>query len=316
MNTDLRDVRYFAAVVEHGSLTRAASRLKVSQPTLTHAIARLEEALGGPLWQRSSNRRAGVVPTELGERVLDRGGRALAELDALAEDAAHLRGLKAGALKVGSVQSLAGTLLPRWVASFLQHYPAITLDLPLVTSESAPGAIKSGKLDAALVVGPLAADASLKRARCGEQELVAVVPAGHALARRAPIPIGALAHEPFVLVPAGTLFAAAVEDVCRRAGFVPSVRARIASISGLCALVRSRLAVTILPEGSVLPGDRGLKEVRFEAPPPRRPVHLIWRADVRPSPALRAFIELGRVLSSGRASARVDEQEKPPAPSG
>ncbi len=144
MNPDLRDVRYFAAVVEHGSLTRAASQLKVSQPTLTHAIARLEEALGGPLWRRSSNRRAGVLPTELGERVLDRGGRALAELEALAQDAAHLRGLAAGGLKVGSVQSLAGTLVPRWVARFLARYPAITLDRPLVTSEIAPGAITSG----------------------------------------------------------------------------------------------------------------------------------------------------------------------------
>ncbi len=146
------------------------------------------------------------------------------------------------------------------------------------------------------MVGALQVDPALKRARCGEQELVVVVHAGHALAAHEHIAIGALAHEPFVLVPAGTFFAAAIEEVCRRAGFVPRVRARIASLSGLCALVRARLAVTILPAGSVLPGDRTLKEVRFEAPAPRRPVNLIWRADVRPTPALRAFIDIGREL--------------------
>lgn len=297
MNADLRDIRYFAAVVEHGSLTRAAEKLNVSQSTLSHAIARLEEALGGALWRRLPNRRAGVLPTELGRRVLERGGRALAELDALAQDAAHLRGLKAGELRVGSVQSLAGTLLPRWVAFYLERYPEITLDLPLVTSESAGGLIKSGKLDAALVVGALPADSALKRARCGEQELRAILPARHFLTKRRRIPVAALAAEPFVLVPAGTFFAAAIEEVCRRAGFNPSVRARIASISGLCALVRRGVAVTILPEGSIPSGDAELAELRFERPVPRRPVHLIWRADVAPSPALRAFVDVGRALN-------------------
>jgi DNA-binding transcriptional LysR family regulator len=298
MNADLRDIRYFAAVVEHGSLTRAALALKVSQPTLTHAIARLEEALGGPVWRRSPNRRLGVMPTELGQRVLERGGRALAELDALGQDAAHLRGLTAGGLRVGSVQSLAGTLLPRWVAHYLEAFPAITLDLPLVTSETADALIKSGKLDAALVVGPPPTDPALKRQRCGEQELIAVVPAAHALARRRSIPVAALASEPFVLVPAGTFFAIAIEDVCKRAGFTPTVRARIASISGLCALVRAGVAVTILPAGSVPSGDDKLAQVRFDKPQPRRAVHLIWRADVAPSPALRAFIDVGKAVVS------------------
>lgn len=296
MSADLRDIRYFAAVVEHGSLTRAAARLAVSQPTLTHAIARLEEALGGALWKRSTNRRSGVLPTELGERVLERGGRAVRELEALDQDAAGLRGLTAGALRVGSVQSLAGTLVPRWVAQYLERHPGITLDLPLVSSESAPAALESGKLDAALVVGPQPVNAALKRLRCGEQELLAVVPARHPLAKRRQLPVSALAGEPFVLVPAGTFFAMAIEDVCRKAGFTPRVRARIASISGLCALVRAGVAVTILPEGSVPRGDEGLVQVPFEKPQPRRAVHLIWRADVQPSPALRAFIEIGKEL--------------------
>jgi DNA-binding transcriptional LysR family regulator len=301
LQADLRDIRYFAAVVEHGSLTKAATQLSVSQPTLTHAIARLEEALGGALWLRLPNRRAGVLPTELGQRVLQRGGRALAELEALGQDAAHLRGLTAGELRVGAVQSLAGTLLPRWVARFLERHPAITLDLPLVTSETAAGLINAGKLDAALVVGSQPLDPAVKRTRCGEQELMAVVPGSHALAKRRAIPIAALAQEPFVLVPAGTFYAAAIEEVCRRAGFAPNVRARIASISGLCALVRAGVAVTILPEGSIQRGDTELSQVRFERPAPRRPVQLIWRADVLPSPALRAFIEVGRELLTDAA---------------
>lgn len=305
-SVDLRDVRYFAAVVEQGSLSRAADVLKVSQPTLSHAIARLEDGLGGAVWRRTQNRRAGVVPTELGQKVLERGGRAVFELDALSKDAAMLLGLSAGALRVGAVQSLTATLLPWWVSRFLAEHPAIVLDLPLVTSESAAGLVKEGKIDAALVVGPLPGDALLKRMRCGEQELVAVVHASHALAKQREVALSALASEPFVFVPAGTFAAVAIEELCRRAGFVPKVRARLASISGLCAMVRAEVGITILPQGSVSAGERDLVEVPFARPRPRRAVHLVWRADVHPSPALEAWLRVG-------LSAASRERPAPPA---
>jgi len=296
INADLRDIRYFTAVVEHGSLTLAARELNVSQPTLSHAIARLEEALSGAVWQRLPNRRAGVVPTELGKRVLERGGRALAELSALEQDAARLRGVEAGELHVGSVQSLAATLLPRCVAPFLSRYPKVVLELPLITSETAPELIRNGKLDAALMVGPSPAAGTLKAQRCGEQELVLVVRTDHVLAKKARVPLSSLARQPFVLFSRGTLFADAIEQACRRAGFAPDVRARLASISGLCALVRADVGLTILPAGSVPVGDRELSEVRFEKPVPRRNVQLVWRADVQPTPALEAFIGVVRGL--------------------
>lgn len=295
---DLRDIRYFAAVVEHGSLTKAAAVLRVSQPTLSHAIARLEDALGGPVWKRLDNRRAGVLPTELGRRVLERGRRALAEVDALAEDAALLRGLQRGELRVGTVQSLAATLVPRWVARFAELHAGIVLDLPLVTSEAGGRLVREGKLDAALVVGPRKAEPSLGRMRAGEQELVAVVRRDHALAARAVLPLAALAREPFVLVSVGTFAAVIIEEICRRAGFSPDVRCRLASLSGLCALVRAGVGITILPEGSVPPGDPELTEIRFERPAPRRTVHLVYPGATEPSPSLAAFMETGRAVLS------------------
>jgi DNA-binding transcriptional LysR family regulator len=304
MNADLRDIRYFASVVEHGSLTVAARALGVSQPTLSHAIMRLEDALFGPVWQRLPNRRARVLPTELGKRVLDRGGRALQELAALEADAALLRGVEAGALCIGSVQSLASTLLPRCVALFLAKYPKVVLDLPLITSETAPGLIAAGKLDAALMVGPVPAQAGLKQLRGGEQELVLVVRSDHAFARKRRVAFAALAEEPLVLFSQGTLFARAVDQAFQRAGIRPDVRARLASISGLCALVRAKVGATVLPEGSVSAFDRELCEVRFERPAPKRSLQLVYRGDVRPTPALSAFLEVARELweDLGRAA--------------
>jgi DNA-binding transcriptional LysR family regulator len=240
------------------------------------------------------------MPTELGRRVLERGRRALAELDALAEDAALLRGLKAGELRVGTAQSLAATLVPRWVARFAEEHPGIVLDLPLITSEAATALVRDGQLDAALVVGPVPQDPALRRMRAGEQEFVAVLPSTHALARKKLIPLSALAREDFVLIPAGTFAAVAIEEICQRAGFSPRVRCRLASLSGLCALVRGGVGITILPEGAVPSGERELVEVRFERPAPRRAVHLLYRAAAQPSPSLAAWIETGKaVISAG-----------------
>jgi DNA-binding transcriptional LysR family regulator len=130
-----------------------------------------------------------------------------------------------------------------------------------VTSETAGGLVKEGKLDAALVVGPAPAEPLLKRMRCGEQELVLVVRSDHPLARGREVALSELAEQSFVFVPAGTFAAVAIEELCRRAGFVPRVRARLASISGLCALVRAGVGITILPEGSVSVGERDLVQV-------------------------------------------------------
>lgn len=298
INADLRDIRYFAVVIEHGSLTKAAQTLHVSQPTLSHAIARLEDALGGALWRRVPNRRARILPTELGKRALERGRRALAELTALEADAQLLRGVQAGELSVGSVQSLAGSMVPRCVSAFMARHPGVVLDLPQVTSETAPELIRQGKVDAAFMVGPASAESGLRRMRCGEQELVLVTRSDHPLARAGGrVPLGACAREPFLLVTRGTYFAVAIDQACRRAGFVPQARARLASISGLCALVRAGIGVTILPEGSVPVGDRDLIEVSFEGPPPKRPVYLAWQDGVEPAPALSAFLALTQSLA-------------------
>ena len=78
------------------------------------------------------------------------------------------------------------------------------------------------------------------------------------------------------------------------------MRARLASISGLCALVRAGVGVTVLPQGSVPAFDRELCELRFERPAPKRSLQLVYRGDVRPTPALSAFLEVVRELWEDR----------------
>lgn len=302
LDVDLRDLRYFATAVEAGQLTRAAERLHVSQPTLSHAIARLEEACGGPLWQRRANRRAGVLPTERGRVLLVRARRMFAELESLQADLGALDGLRAGRLRIGAAQTLAASMMPALVARFTQEHPGVELELQTVTSESAAEALKEGRVDLALVAGPVPDDEDVAARACYQQRFVAVCREDDALACQPTVSLSQLRDRDLVLVPSDTFTSRTVHDACARAGFVPRVRFRLASVTGLCALVREGVGLTLLPEGAVPPGDPVLRERPLTRPTVRRPVMVAWLAGAESSASLRRMVALAQ--ATGRVHGR------------
>jgi LysR family cyn operon transcriptional activator len=296
MNEDLelRDLRYFRAIVEEGQLTRAAERLHVSQPTLSHAVSRLEEACGGPLWLRRANRRAGVVPTERGRLLLVRTARVLGELTGLADDFARLDGLQTGRVRVGAVQTLAASMMAGLVARFAREHPGVELELYTVSSESAPEDLKDARVDVALVAGPAPEDPDVRTRGCFRQRFVAVCRRDDPLACGKSVPLPALRDRELVLVPPDTFTSQTVHDACGQAGFEPRVRYRLASVTGLCALVREGVGITLLPEGAVPEGDPLLMELPLSRPAVRRPVHVAWLAGAESSAALAKLVEMAQ----------------------
>src|SRR5579872_5512734 len=128
---ELRHLRYFAALAEELSFTRAAEKVHVTQSTLSHQIKQLEDELGQPLFSRIGKR---VVITEAGEMLLAGVTRGLREIDD------GVRSLKAtprqreGSLKIGSTYTFNVKFVPSSVAAFLRRYPAVSvtvLELPV-----------------------------------------------------------------------------------------------------------------------------------------------------------------------------------------
>src|SRR4051812_36740282 len=112
---DLRDLEYFLAVVEAKSGTFAARRGHAAQPTLSHALGRLENELGERLLERKA--RAPMRLTDAGELVAARARQALSTITALRDDLAALRGRIGGDLRIAAIQSLSATLLPGVLAT-------------------------------------------------------------------------------------------------------------------------------------------------------------------------------------------------------
>jgi DNA-binding transcriptional LysR family regulator len=268
---ELRDLNYFLACVEHGSVTGAARAVHVAQPTLSHALGRLEREAGVRLLDRRP--RDDLRPTAAGRLLLARAQEALAAVSGFTADLAALQGLTRGELRIGSIQSLNATLLPTPIASFVARYPGIALGVRTHPAEAIAQAVRHGGEEIGFVAGaPPESLTGLDVQRLYQERFVAIIHKSDPLARRRRIPMAALRERALALVPAGTYTATVVHSACERAGFVPRVAVTLDSGEGLREIVRAGKLITILPERYLPKNDEQLRAVALTDPTPTRDV--------------------------------------------
>jgi LysR family cyn operon transcriptional activator len=274
---ELRDLEYFLAVVEAPSVTSAARRVHAAQPTLSHALARLEAELGERLIERKA--RTPLRLTDAGELVAARARQALSAVTALKDDLAALRGRVGGRLRIAAIQSLSATLLPRILARLTRDFPDIAPTVRTLAAESIARAVASGRADVGLLAGaPRSTLRGLSVKLLFEEPLVALLRRDDPLARAPSLRLARLAQRELLLVPDGTFLSDIVHEACERAGFAPRVQLTLASAEALRETVRAGLGLTILPRGYVSLRDRDLVAVPLTHPTPKREVLLVERA--------------------------------------
>jgi DNA-binding transcriptional LysR family regulator len=289
---ELRDLRYFIACVDEGNLTRAGLRVHAAQPTLSHALARLEAETGVRLLERRPRHR--VRPTPAGELLAARARRTLETLRGFSDDLASLRGLVTGTLRVAAIQSLAVTLLSPALARYAHKYPGVEIDAHVAPVGEILSIVRDGRADLGLVAGPTPPlPRSVTCERLYREPFVAVVRSADPLARRAQVRMADLKDRPFVLVPASSPTGAIIHAACAAAGLVPRVRLTFDSGEALRELVRAGVGVTILPARYLDGPQKGLSAVRLVKPTPWREV-LALRSPGEQSTAATAFLDLLR----------------------
>ena len=148
---DLKDLRYFAAIAESGSMTAAAKTLHVSQPTLTVAMQSLEEQLKTQLFVRE---RSGVRLTSTGEELLKHATEVFLLLERAEERVKGLETEDAGSFVIGSNESLGAYFLPDFMARFLRDHPGIELLLHNESSAEVRDSVIERRTHFGLVVNP------------------------------------------------------------------------------------------------------------------------------------------------------------------
>jgi LysR family cyn operon transcriptional activator len=289
---ELRDLSYFLACVDEGHLTRAAQRLHVAQPTLSHALARLEAEAGERLLERPRQGRPKLSATPAGKLLAERARRAVAEVRAFSDDLSALRGVLRGEVRIGSMQTLNSTVVPKPLARFALDHPEVRISLHTFAAEDIPAALAEGHIDVGLIAGaPAHVLGQLETRRLCSEQLVAIVRHDDPLAKPRSLPLSRLADRGFVMVLPGTFTHGLIVQACRKAGFVPRVLLRLESGEAIREVVRAGLGLTILPAGYLGKRDPTLRAVRLTHPTPKREVHVAWDGRTRPSAATLAFVE-------------------------
>jgi DNA-binding transcriptional LysR family regulator len=141
---DLRQIRYFVAACETGSLSAAAQRLNCTAPGVSQQMSALEARVGTGLLERNSR---GVTPTAAGRRFYD---RCLAVLRTVSEAEIELEDFKAGlsgAVSVGFAPGVAKAILPQALARFTREFPRIDIEIASGTADTLVSATSNGSLD-------------------------------------------------------------------------------------------------------------------------------------------------------------------------
>ncbi|MBG9390428.1 LysR substrate-binding domain-containing protein [Caenimonas aquaedulcis] len=293
---ELRHLRYFVALAECLSFTRAAERAHVTQSTLSHQIRQLEDELGHPLFDRIGKR---VMLTEAGETFLGYASKALLEVD---HGLSHLMGVGdqlTGEVRIGSTGTFNIGFVPECMAIFLKRNPTVKVTV----DELAADAIAQRLIDAALDVGIAyqpADPARLWFEPLYTEELVLVVSAKHPLAQRKRVRMVELHRQSLVLLPRSFTTRTMLDDCFRACGVEPVVAAEMNTIAPMIGLVGRTQLAAIVSIHAVQPRD-DVRVIPIENPTPVRTPGMLWKRDAKQSAAVRSFASCIRKLALGRS---------------
>jgi DNA-binding transcriptional LysR family regulator len=302
---ELRDLGYLVACVDAGSFTKAARRLHVAQPTLSHAVKRLEDEVGRSLLERPRARDGVVVPTEAGALLVARTRSIAASLDAYRDEVAALEGVLRGTVTLGAAPSLAMSFVPAVLERMLAAWPLVRMGVETAGSEALMERVRDRSLDAALVADiPTRVAAPTSRQRQQQQrtrvdprlvfvglfEEDFVVVAGGELPLGGRVRLKEIAKRPLLLPAENVLHGQRLREAFEAAGCGAVVpRATLGSAEALLAAARRGVGYALLPERCVHHADPQLRRARITDVRVSRSVRLVLHRESANRKLLKAL---------------------------
>ncbi|MEX2318458.1 MAG: LysR family transcriptional regulator [Bauldia sp.] len=278
MSFTLRQIRYFVAVAEANSISRAARQLSVSQSAVTEAVKDLESDLGAALLERSGR---GVSLTHRGQMFLRR--------TLPADDS------PAGELHLGASSVVAGYILADLLARFRRAFPAVAVEAFEDSSEYLEHLLINGELDVAvMVVSRLREPAALEARTIEESAYRLWLPLGHPLAGAKAVSLADVAAERHIMLALDEIHET-VEAFWHDHGLRPTVAFRTRSVEAVRSLVATGAGIAVLPDLVYRPwsleGDRIEARPMVEPLPPVR-VGVVWRRGSRLAESAQRFLDV------------------------
>jgi DNA-binding transcriptional LysR family regulator len=292
MAFSLRQLRYFTAIAQHGSISAAAQALAISQSTVTDALRELEIELGFSLAERHAR---GVELTQKGHLFLRHAHKILADIAdvrrMLDEEQTHVT----GRLALGVTRLVAGYVLSEVLARYRRAFPGVLVEAVEESNDYLEYLLIGGELDVALMVQPSGTAPPALHMRSIEISSHRVwLPLGHSAAAREQISLREIAHEPHVLLIVDEL-ATSLETVWHRLTLQPPVVFRTASVEAVRSMVATGQGVAVLPDLIYRPwsleGDK-IEARNVIEDLPATEVVVAWRRGSTLSSAGKGFVDL------------------------
>jgi DNA-binding transcriptional LysR family regulator len=242
---ELRQLRYFVAIAEEGSFSRAAQRLHVSQPPLSTQIKNLEQEIGTRLLARSNR---GVTLTSPGQVFYEEIRVVLARLESVRRKTLEADRGDVGMLSVGFVSIADYGILPPALKSFRMQFPLVEVQLHELTTDAQIRELRGSRLDLGLGLAPVE-EPDLTFRGILREELVLAAPAGPSAAKDEAIDLRTLSKASFIVPPrdiAPGLYDLTISR-CRSAGFAPRIVQNARQMQTVIGLVSCGMGVALVP---------------------------------------------------------------------
>jgi DNA-binding transcriptional LysR family regulator len=297
---ELRHLRYFTAIAEAESFSRAARKLRVAQPALSQRMKDLEGELGLALFERSGR---GIRLTPAGRYYLEEVRQTLHRLEAAGEEARQIQRGEVGSLRLAILETLSLVEpLPRLLRELRRRHPGLHLKLVGLPSLAQYEALHARTIDAGLIAHRPFEDREIRALPVLEIPFLAMLPAGHPLASRTSLRLEDLENLDFIWPEAEastsywTVFREAFEGRAWRPRVVQEASSFVTTTSLVAAGYGCALGIPV--PGS--PSMEGIVQVPIDDLDLRLRIELVWHQD-NPSPALQRFLEVvGEVLATSR----------------
>lgn len=268
----MRDLAWLVELADTEHVTDAAAALGVSQPTLSRALARIEEELGTRLFERVPH---GLAATPDGALVVGAARDVLGRYQQLVRDLATRHDPDRGVVRLAFLDSMATSLVPRILRSFHELAPLVRVELVQEPGHDILRDLASGAAE--LAVTSTRPDGDFAWVRLQEERLVVIVGRSHRLHGRKQVALAELAEDEYVTTPVGFGHRTLVDGLLADAGVAPPVSFESADLVTIEGLVSAGLGFAIVPEAQA--GLSGTLSLRITHARARRTIGLTWRTD-------------------------------------
>jgi LysR family hydrogen peroxide-inducible transcriptional activator len=283
---EIHQLRYFVAVAEEGSFSRAAAKVRVAQPSLSQQIRKLEAEVGQPLFDRLPR---SVVLTEAGRCFIDYARQILTSIGDARRCVDELKDEVAGKLAVGAIPTIAPYVLPELIGKFQKHYPEVTLEIVEDVTDGITRRVEAGELDVALA-SSCQQSPTLRRESLGNEPLFALVPEGHALAKKTLVELDDLKSQRFLLLHEMHCLSQQVNHLLEARRLRPEIALHGSQLGTIANMVAAVIGVSIVPQMMVKhQATPGCVSLPFAPPVPERELNLLYNPIRFQSKAAVAF---------------------------